>query len=348
MSFSVGIVGLPNVGKSTLFKALTRQPVDISNYPFCTINPNVGIVEVPDQRLKKLAEVLKPPKATPTVIKFTDIAGLVRGAHEGQGLGNQFLSHIQEVDAILEVARVFEDPEIQHVEKTVDPIRDIEIIKTELILRDLKIIEKFLEELKNKAKTGEKQMIKNFEAANKVKAKLEANELPGETLEEAEKEMAKTWGLITMKPIIYLFNVRGGSFSNYPSGILQHKTITADLKLEEEISELSETESKELEVQSKIPELIKVCYDVLGLITFYTIKGGEELRAWTLAKGLCAPEAGGVVHSDFKEKFIRAEVINWEKLAALGSWNAVREKGQLKTAGRDYMVEDGDVMEFKT
>jgi len=293
MSFSVGIVGLPNVGKSTLFKALTKIPVDIAAYPFTTIHPNVGVVIVPDEKLKKIAEVIKPEKITPTVIEFIDIAGLVKGSHKGEGLGNQFLAQIRNCDAILEVVRVFEDPDVENVTGRIDPADDIEIVKIELELKDL---------------------------------------------ESKEKE-----NLLSKKPVIYLLNTNGKT--QYQEPKVEH--LVMNLKDELEMLELSEEEIKELEMKSQLDQLIISCYNILDLITFYTVAGGKETRAWTLKRGLKAPQAGGVVHTDFEEKFIRAEVINWQKLVTAKSWAKARELGWIRTVGRDYIVEDGDVIEFK-
>lgn len=285
MSFSVGIVGLPNVGKSTLFQALTQKPVDIADYPFTTIDPNVGIVRVPDERLEKVAEVIKPEKITPTIIEFIDIAGLVKNAHKGEGLGNQFLAQIRNCHAVLEVIRAFgENP---------NPKEDIETIKTEFEMKDL---------------------------------------------ESKEKE-----NLLSKKPVIYLLNT--DNKTHYPTLDLNH--LKLNLKEELDISELSEEERKELQLKSQLDQLILASYNILDLITFYTITGGKETRAWTLQKGAKAPQAGGVVHSDFQEKFIKAEAIQWQKLVEAGSWSKSREKGWLQTVGKDYIVQDGDVIEFK-
>ncbi|OGZ18699.1 MAG: hypothetical protein A2175_00200 [Candidatus Nealsonbacteria bacterium RBG_13_42_11] len=293
MSFSVGIVGLPNVGKSTLFKALTKIKVDIQPYPFTTIHPNVGVIAVPDERLIKIAEVIRPEKITPTIIEFVDIAGLVKGAHKGEGLGNQFLAEIRNCNAILEIVRVFSDPNVENVTGKIDPESDMETIKTELGLKDL---------------------------------------------ESKEKE-----NLLSEKPVIYLLNTNGKSEYGTP----KTKHLVLNLKDELEISELSDPEKKELGMESHLDQLILACYNILDLITFYTITGGKETRAWTLKKGGSAPEAGGVVHSDFKEKFIRAEVIPWQKLIEAKGWKEARELGWLKIAGHDYLVQDGDVIEFK-
>ncbi len=285
MSFSVGIVGLPNVGKSTLFQALTQKPVDIADYPFTTIEPNVGIVRVPDERLEKIAEVIKPEKITSTIIEFIDIAGLVKNAHKGEGLGNQFLAQIRNCDAILEVVRAFgQNP---------NPKEDIETIKTEFEMKDL---------------------------------------------ESQEKE-----NLLSKKPVIYVLNTDGQT--QYQPPDVEH--LVLNLKEELDISELSEEERKELGLKSKLDQLILASYNILDLITFYTIKGGKETRAWTLKRGETCPQAGGIVHSDFQEKFIKAEVINWQKLVEAGSWSKAREKGWLQTAGKEYIIQEGDVLEFK-
>ena len=305
----IGIVGLPNVGKSTLFKALTKQPVDISNYPFCTIDPNIGIVMVPDERLEELKKLLKPEKTVPAVVEFVDIAGLVKGAHEGQGLGNQFLSHIYGVDAIAVVLRCFEDQEIVHVEKTIDPDRDLEIIKNELAKKDEEIL-------------------------NRTEKERQKAEIP----------------LFAAKPMIIICNIKSGAKNIYPAicGVdpaLCHLKI--DFKLELEESEMSEEDLKELELKPSLDELVRLAYKTLDLITFYTIKGGKEVRAVPVKAGSFVPEAGGKVHSDFKEKFIRAEVVDFEKFKKAGSWQKARENGWLRTEGKDYIVKDGDIIEFK-
>jgi len=329
MSFSIGIVGLPNVGKSTLFKALTKQSVDISNYPFCTIDPNVGVVAVPDQQLEAIAKIVKPKKVTPTVIEFVDIAGLVKNAHQGEGLGNQFLARIREVDAVCQVVRVFVNEKIAHVEGQPEPQRDIEIVNTELIMKDLETVNKRLEKAYKQTKSDE------LKTLNKIKETLEQGKLaPPETILELQ--------LLTTKSVIYVFNISDGDEKIPFSG------IALNLKSESELSELSAEEQKELELSpSQLDQLINACYQTLDLITFYTITGGQETRAWTLKNGLKVPQAGGVVHSDFEEKFIRAEVINWQKLIETGSWSIAREKGTLQTEGKEYVVQDGDVIEFK-
>jgi len=304
MSFVVGIVGLPNVGKSTLFKALTKKQVDIAPRPFTTINPNIGIVEVPDQRLEKIAEIVGPEKVIPAFIKFIDIAGLIKGAHKGEGLGNQFLAEIRNCDIILEVVRAFENIEAENVSGKIDPQNDIETIKTELELKDLEIKER------------KKPPVKN---------------------EEEEED------LLAQKPVIYLLN------TDNKADYVPPKTeyLALNLKEEMEITELSEAEKKELGLNSKLDHIVNACYNILDLITFFTIVGQKETRAWALKKGLKAPEAGKIVHTDFKEKFIRAEVINWQKLIELKDWKQAKEKGEIKTVGKDYVVQDGDIVEFK-
>jgi len=344
MSFSVGIVGLPNVGKSTLFKALTKIPVDIAPYPFTTIHPNVGVVTVPDERLKKIAEIIKPQRVTPTVIEFIDIAGLVKGSHKGEGLGNQFLAQIRNCDAILEVTRAFEDPKVENVLGEISPEKEIEIIKTELLMKDLETLESLLSKIEKEAKTKDKKAVKKVELLKRIKDWVSQGKLISEiNLTDEEKAEIKEYQFLTAKPILYLLNTNGKiSLPRCHLGKLK-----INLKEEMEISELSESEKKELGLESQLDQIILACYNVLDLITFFTVAGGKETRAWTLKRGGIAPDAGGVVHSDFKEKFIRAEVISWQKLLEAGSWKEARERGWLKIVGRDYIVQDGDVIEFR-
>lgn len=345
MSFSIGIVGLPNVGKSTLFKALTKNKVDISNYPFCTIDPNVGIVKVPDERLEKIAEIIKPEKVTPTVIEFVDIAGLVKGAHKGEGLGNQFLSRIREVDAIIHLVRYFKDENVAHPSGKINPKEDIEIVNTELVLKDLETVKKRTEKLKKEVKIGSKEAQEKLAILDKVKNILEKNQLLVNNFDEEEKEQIKPLQLLTIKPIIYLLNVsEGQKEQNLPD--IDNK-IVLPLKLEVGLSEFSEQDLKELEAESHLNNLIGACYRLLNLITFYTITGGKESRAWTIRQDSLAPQAGGVVHSDFCQNFIRAEVIGWQELIEAGSWAKARERGLVRTEGKVYEVKDGDVIEFK-
>lgn len=343
MSFSVGIIGLPNAGKSTLFKALTKKRVDIAAYPFTTIEPNIGKVIVPDERLKKIAQIVKPEKTTETIIEFVDIAGLVKGAHKGEGLGNQFLSHIRNCNAVIEVVRVFENPDVEHIERSVNPERDIEIVKTELLMKDLETLENIFQKLEKEVKSRDKKSIKKFEFFKKIKELVSRGKLISEiNLTDEEKIEIKEYQLLTTKPKIYIFNIKKEEKVPEISN-----SLAIDLKLEEEASELSETEAKELKIQFKLDQLILACYNVLDLITFFTVVGGKEVRAWTLKKGSNALEAAGKVHSDFKEKFIKAEVINWQKLVEANSWTEARELGWLKTVGKGYIVQDGDVIEFK-
>ena len=347
MSFSVGIVGLPNVGKSTLFKSLTKKDVEIAPYPFTTIHPNVGIVTVPDERLLQVAKIIKPEKVTPTVIEFVDIAGLIKGAYKGEGLGNQFLAHIRNCDAILEVVRCFQDPNVENILGEINPEKEIGILQVELLMKDLETLENLISKLEKKGdKTSHQNLVegKKIGILKKIKEEISKGKPISEiNLTEEERLEIKEYQFLTQKPIFYILNTDGKSQCLTP-GV---KHLAMNLKEEEEISELSEEEKKELEVKSKLDQLIKTCYDILDLITFFTVAGGKEVRAWTLKRGKKAREAGGVVHSDFKEKFIKAEVIPWQSLVESGSWSKSRENGFLQIAGKDYIVQDGDVIEFR-
>lgn len=350
MSLSIGIVGLPNVGKSTLFNLLTKKGVEAANYPFCTIDPNVGVVKVPDHRLQKLAEISHPKQIIPTTIEFVDIAGLVAGASKGEGLGNQFLAHIRECDAICEVIRDFKDNNIIHVNGHIDPKDDQETINTELILADLSSIEKRLDKSRREAKSGNKELIHNTEILEKIYEHLAAGKSARE-LVFAEEDLffVKNLNLLTNKPILYLLNID----ENYQESDLNKISdflLKINVKLEEEIMNLPEDEQaeyiKELGLkQSGLDKLIQISYKLLGLETFFTT-GSDETRAWTVKKGSKAPQAAGEIHTDFIKGFIRAEIINWEKLVECGSEPKARELGLIRTEGKDYIVQDGDVCHF--
>ena len=321
MNLKIGIVGLPNVGKSTLFKILTKQDITIANYPFATIDPNVGIVSVPDERVEKLAALSKSAKKIPAVVEFYDIAGLVKGANKGEGLGNQFLSHIRETQAIVIVLRVFQNPDIIHVENSVDPVRDLDIILTELILKDLEAVEKRFVKAEAEARTGKKEAVAERDELGKIKKTLEEGKPADRTIGDLN--------LLTAKRRIFLLNGEAADVSE------ELKKKIAELGGEAVVMDLATAES--------VPELIKRAYSVLGLISFFTT-GEDETRAWTIESGTLAPQASGVIHTDFEKKFIRLEVVACDKLLEAGGWTAAKQKGWVRVEGKEYEVKDGDVI----
>ena len=357
----LGVVGLPNVGKSTLFNAITKAGAEAANYPFCTIEPNVGIVPVPDERLDKLAALYDSKKITPTVLEFVDIAGLVKGASRGEGLGNKFLSHIREVDAIVHVVRCFDDENITHVDGSVDPKRDIDTINLELIFSDLEIVTKRIDKARTLSKGGDKKYAEEIALLTKIKQTLEAGE-PVRKMEftDEEKEMVDSYFLLTTKPVIYCANVDENHIDGNISYVEQVKefakgdkaeVIVLCAKIEEEISSLDEEDKKlfyqDLGIEkSGLDVLVSACYDLLGLISFLTA-GEKETRAWTITKGTKAPQAAGKIHTDFEKGFIRAEVVDYQTMLECGSYNAAKEKGKVRSEGKDYVMQDGDVVLFR-
>lgn len=349
MSLSIGIVGLPNVGKSTLFNALTKKGAEAANYPFCTIEPNVGIVKVPDERLEVLAKISKTEKIVPTIIEFVDIAGIVKDAHKGEGLGNKFLSHIRECDAICEVVRSFTNKNIIHVNDKVDPDSDKETINLELVFADLATVEKRLDKVSREARTGNKEMIKLKEVLEKIKIALDEGRAVREvSLTDEEKLLVRELNLLTIKPLLYVLNI--DDVANEAFNEPNSQVIRINAKLEEEIASLPEEDQaeyiKELGLeQSGLDRLIKACYELLNLQTFLTT-GVQETRAWTIKVGTKAPQAAGVIHTDFEKGFIRVEVVSYEDFITAGSEAKARDTGKLRTEGKEYVMKDGDVCNF--
>ena len=362
-NLEVGIVGLPNVGKSTLFNAITKAGAEAANYPFCTIEPNVGVVNVPDERLNVLTKMYNSKKTTPASVRFVDIAGLVKGASKGEGLGNKFLEHIRQVDAIAHVVRCFEDSNITHVADTIDPLRDIDTINTELCLADLEIVDKRITKVEKLLKSGSKEAKMEVEILRKLKAALdEAKPARSIDLTDDELAMLRDVNLLTLKPTLYVANVSEDEVANFGDNPHVKKVqelaksegnqiVVICAKVESEIAELDDDEAKEFLTDlgldsSGLDKLIHAAFDLLGLMTFLT-SGSDECRAWTIRKGTTAVKAAGKIHSDIERGFIRAEIVNYNDLVKLGSVNAARDKGLVRLEGKDYVMQDGDVTYFR-
>ncbi|MCB0478456.1 MAG: redox-regulated ATPase YchF [Crocinitomicaceae bacterium] len=362
MALKCGIVGLPNVGKSTLFNCLSNAKAQSANFPFCTIEPNLGTITVPDPRLEKLEEIVNPERVVPTTIEIVDIAGLVKGAHKGEGLGNKFLANIRETDAIIHVLRCFDDGNIVHVDGSVDPIRDKEIIDIELQLKDLETVEKQIQSLARVVKSGDKEAVKTLELSERLKVALEAGK-SARTVEfdEEEAKLVAKMQLITMKPVLYLCNVDEASLrtgNQYVDAVKdavkdEHaEVLVLGAKIESDIAELESYEERQMFLEDLgieepgVNRLIRSAYKLLNLDTYFTA-GVKEVRAWTIKKGTKAPQAAAVIHTDFEKGFIRAEVMKYKDFTELGSEAAVKEAGKLGVEGKEYVVEDGDIMHFR-
>lgn len=355
MSLEVGVIGLPNVGKSTLFNALTNRSVPAENYPFCTIDPSVGVVPVPDERLDKLHEFSGSDEKTNAVFEFVDIAGLIKGAAEGEGLGNEFLENIRSVDALAHVVRVFEDEDVHHVDGSIDPVRDIETITFELIASDLDAVEARLEDLEGAVKTGNKEAEDEHELLQKAQELLADGRMLNEgDFSDKDFDTFRRLGLLSIKPMLFVFNTQSDTD---PQALEEAKAyaskhdvhyVVMDAALEFEMTEMEKEDKEEFRTEHNLHglhDLILAGYDLLSLITFFTT-GDKETRGWPVKRGSTAPEAGGRIHSDFEQNFIRAEVIHWQTLLKAGSYAQARENGELRTEGSDYVVRDGDVIEF--
>lgn len=358
----LGVVGLPNVGKSTLFNAITQAGAESANYPFCTIEPNVGVVAVPDSRLDALAKLYNSKKVTPTVLEFVDIAGLVKGASKGEGLGNKFLSHIREVDAIVHVVRCFDDANITHVDGSINPLRDIETIEFELIFADMEMVQRRSAKARQSAKGGDKKFLIEADFLDRIYAELESGK-PARLIQmsDEEKEIIDDMFLLTTKPVIYAANIGeddiGKPDNQYVQAVKEYasnnsaSTIVLCAKIEEDLAGMDAEDKamfqEELGIdESGLDKLVSACYDLLGLISYLTA-GEKETRAWTIKRGTKAPQAAGKIHSDFEKGFIRAEIVDWQTLLELGSYTAAKEKGKVRSEGKDYVIKDGDVVLFR-